>query len=677
MSGVRISRSFSILLCGVVTTSVVACNPQSRSDLAVGSHAAELDACSVAAADGEEWTSQAFPAQTQAFAVELTATPSASPIDAVLGFSAGPASWFPQLAAIVRFNPDGAIDVRAGSGYQADAAFPYTAGTSYRFHLDINVGLHIYSVAVRDALGGWTWLARSYPFRTEQAQVTQLDNVATQVDSDAGALEVCDVQVKPASLSGCPAAVAGGGFVDQVIGPPGEVVVSSDLMLGADQVLDGVFGQAPNVPASFDDLATAVRFSPDGVIDVRSRGVYQADVAMPYTPGVPRRVRIIANIPTHLYSVYVALGDFDSVRLARNYGFRTSQSTARFIGHADAIVDSTAGKLAFCNAENVGSVRLRSSRDGNFSIAPFGSGHEAVISDGNTTLHVSDDGRILGSAPFGGQVAVDPAGTTIYVAHMSDGNTAISVNAFTPSFSQRWVRGIPIGSDHRIVAVGADAASVVVAFGPTSGGIDGIKRWLVDGTDSTSIAGPLGDTIAIGRAGFATGSVADGIVTISKWSFGQSGPDWQRRWGNPAQIDGMALSAGGQVYFGGQFSGPITFDGPTLQPTGSPGNVYVVGLSSAGTQLFTSDIHQSSLHGIASNGGLTVISAHAFGRRNVVIVQSDGQIFEPDDVETTFGDAGTAGTIAIDAGNRIYWNFILAWPSTSAPKWPYMISFDP
>src|SRR5215470_7903385 len=132
MSGVLIPRLFPHLLYGAVTC-IVACNPQSRSEPATGTRAAELDACTVAAADGEEWTSQAFAAQTGAFAVELFATPSASPIDAVIGFSAGPASWFPQLAAIVRFNPDGAIDVRSGSGYQADVAFPYTAGTSYRF----------------------------------------------------------------------------------------------------------------------------------------------------------------------------------------------------------------------------------------------------------------------------------------------------------------------------------------------------------------------------------------------------------------------------------------------------------------------------------------------------------------------------------------------------------------
>lgn len=670
MSGDRISLLFSNWLCAAVTC-IVACNPQSGSEPATGTRAAELDACSVAAAEGE-WTSQALNPQTGAFAVELSATPSESPIDAVIGLSTGAASWFPELAAIVRFNPDGMIDVRAGSGYQADVAFPYTAGTHYAIHLELNVALHVYSVAVLDPAGGWTWLARSYPFRTEQAEVAQIDNVATFVDSDSGAIEVCNVRTTTIGTDFCPGAVAGGGFLDQVIGPPGQVVVSSDVVLGADQTLDGVFGQSPNPPVNFDSLATAVRFSPEGVLDARNGAAYQADVAMPYLPGVAKHVRVIANIPRHTYSVLVAVGDGTSVQLARNYRFRTSQSNAGSLGHGDATVDSTAGRLAVCSARHEGSVGVRSLRDGNYSVAPIASG-QAVISDGVTTsMRVDSSGGVLASFPIGGQVAVDPTGN-IYIAHMS-GSDSVTVNAFTTSFAPRWTRGITVGTDHRILAIGADAASVVVAVGPTTGGIDLVKRWLVDGTDSTTQTGTLGDAIAIGSAGYAIGSAIDGTLTVAKWSFGQDAPDWQRSWQNPAVIDGISLTANGRVYFGGKFTGPINFDGPTLSPAGSS-SVYVVGLTVAGAQLFTTDIHQSSLSSIASNGSLTVVSAQSGGFRELVFLLTDGHVFLPEVPETTFGDFGKAGTVAIDTGNRIYWNFTLAWPS--ATHYPYLISLDP
>ena len=670
MSGDRISLLFSNLLCGAVTC-IVACNPQTGSGPATGTRAAALDACNVAAADGE-WTSQALTRQTGAFAVELSATPSESPTDAVIGLSAGEASWFPQLAAVVRFNPDGMIDVRAGSGYQADVAFPYTAGTHYPIHVELNVALHVYSVAVLDPAGGWKWLARSYPFRTEQADVAQIDNVATFVDSDSGALEVCNVRTTNVDLPFCPGAVAGGGFLDQVIGPPGEILVSSDVMLGADQTLDGVFGQSPNPPTNFDSLATAVRFSPDGVLDARNGASYQADVAMPYLPGVAKRVLIIANIPRRTYSAYVAVGDATSVQIAHNYSFRTSQLGARFLGHGDAIVDSTAGRLAVCNARHLGSVGVRSLRDGNYSVAPITAGHHAVISDGTTTTMVVDSvGSPVVQAPIGGQVAADPVGR-VYVAHISGGD--LTVDALSPGLTPRWTRGIPVGSDHRIVAIGADAASVVVGVGPTTGGIDMVKRWLVDGTDSTTQTGALGDAMAIGPAGYAIGSAIDGTVSVAKWSFGQDAPDWQRSWQNPAVIDGIALTDSGGVYFGGRFTGPINFDGPTLQP-GALGSVYVVGLTSAGAQLYTTDIHQSSLASIASNGSLTVISAGS-GRRELVMLLTDGHVFLPEnETETTFNDFGKAGSIAIDADNRIYWNFTMAWPS--ATHYPFLISIDP
>ena len=43
----------------------------------------------------------------------------------------------------------------------------------------------------------------------------------------------------------------------------------------------------------------------------------------------------------------------------------------------------------------------------------------------------------------------------------------------------------------------------------------------------------------------------------------------------------------------------------------APGNAYVAAISATGTRLFTCDIHQFALHGIASNGTIAAISALA------------------------------------------------------------------
>ena len=66
------------------------------------------------------------------------AVPFAERIDAVFGLSNGPADAFTDLAAIVRFNPSGFIDVRKGSAYAADVSVPYRANDHFRVSMEID-----------------------------------------------------------------------------------------------------------------------------------------------------------------------------------------------------------------------------------------------------------------------------------------------------------------------------------------------------------------------------------------------------------------------------------------------------------------------------------------------------------------------------------------------------------
>jgi hypothetical protein len=229
----------------------------------------------------------------------------------------------------------------------------------------------------------------------------------------------------------------------------------------------------------FNDLATTVRFSPDGVIDARNGDDFQADVLLPYFTGQSHRMRIIANVPTHTFSVYVALGDHNSVQLANRYAFRTTQSTASSLGVLNAIVDSPEGILSICNTRHAISIGVRSSREGNYAVAPFPTNHEALIASAASTLRVSSDGRTLAALAAGGQVAVDPAGN-VYLARIA--GTDLMVDAYTAGFVPRWTRSRPVGANKRVLAIGADPASVVVGSGPVGGGIDLVARWLSDGS---------------------------------------------------------------------------------------------------------------------------------------------------------------------------------------------------
>lgn len=138
------------------------------------------------------WKSQPFAAQTDVFRLEFVATPSANDIDAVIGATQGTADAFSDLAAIVRFRPDGTIDARNGSVYAADATAHYSAGQPYLIALDIDRTNGTYSVGVT----GFRYdppivIAHDYAFRTEQSSIASFDSLAQVMDQTPGSLQVC------------------------------------------------------------------------------------------------------------------------------------------------------------------------------------------------------------------------------------------------------------------------------------------------------------------------------------------------------------------------------------------------------------------------------------------------------------------------------------------------------
>jgi hypothetical protein len=137
--------------------------------------------------------------QTGSFRVTYDATPSLAKSDSVSGISSEAATAYANTAAAVRFNPSGTIDVRNGSSFTAATRVPYSAGVAYHFILDINVATHRYSayVVIRSVQ---TTLGSNIPFRTEQAGVRSLNNVAWF--GTVGGITVCNVTLSGSSTSG-------------------------------------------------------------------------------------------------------------------------------------------------------------------------------------------------------------------------------------------------------------------------------------------------------------------------------------------------------------------------------------------------------------------------------------------------------------------------------------------
>jgi hypothetical protein len=115
--------------------------------------------------------------QTGTFEVSFDATPLADKIDAFTGIAAMTPREAGDVAAIVRFNDQGTIDVRNGGSFRADQNLPYSANQSYRVRMVIDVKTRTYSVFVTPPGQPEIPLARNYAFRSQQAAVRTLGTI--------------------------------------------------------------------------------------------------------------------------------------------------------------------------------------------------------------------------------------------------------------------------------------------------------------------------------------------------------------------------------------------------------------------------------------------------------------------------------------------------------------------
>ena len=151
----------------------------------------------VTATGGGAWQSRAFTGQSGTFTVQFDALPSGTASNAVVGLSLGPQTAHAGFAGMVTFSSSGNILARNGGAYTAQTTVPWSAGTSYRFRLVLNVPAHTYSIFVRAAGGAEQTIGAGYAFRTEQAAVTSLNNYGVFVGTGTGSLQVCGFALTP------------------------------------------------------------------------------------------------------------------------------------------------------------------------------------------------------------------------------------------------------------------------------------------------------------------------------------------------------------------------------------------------------------------------------------------------------------------------------------------------
>ena len=115
--------------------------------------------------------------QAGSFEAAFDVTPLADNLDCFTGFAAAVPRHASDVAAIVRFNDSGKIDVRNGGSFVADQAVGYSANKVYRVRMVINVATRKYSVFVTPAGQPEVQLAKDFHFRSQQANVQVLKKI--------------------------------------------------------------------------------------------------------------------------------------------------------------------------------------------------------------------------------------------------------------------------------------------------------------------------------------------------------------------------------------------------------------------------------------------------------------------------------------------------------------------
>ncbi len=357
-------------------------------------------------ASGPEWGNTPFGnAQAGSFIAEVDAVPLATGTDGGIGLSNGAQSAFTGLACIGRFNQSGFIDARNGGSYSAVSSVPYTANQTYHFRFVVTMSSHTYSLFVAGPGQSEQTVASNYAFRTEQQAVTALNYWS--VFADVNSMQVSNFLAPSAT------AIANSTWTNSSFPTQNGVFQADWDAIPTASGMDGVMALSNGPQTDFTGFACLVRFySGTGTIQARNGGAYAADITLSYNPALIYHFRLVVNISSHIYSVYVTPGGGSEQLLAGNYAFRTEQAGVTALSNMGIIVDTTTGSLRFGNfaiSNSIASVydqTILGDRPVAFwNVAAAGTTESDLTGNGNTGQYLGGQPSVS-TMPNGDQVAV-------------------------------------------------------------------------------------------------------------------------------------------------------------------------------------------------------------------------------------------------------------------------------
>jgi hypothetical protein len=151
----------------------------------------------------------------------------------------------------------------------------------------------------------------------------------------------------------CNSAAAGGGWINTSIAAQTTTCVVEFDATPSLSPINSVIGLSCGVAQSYANLATIVRFNPDGSIDARNGGGYAASSAIAYSAHQNCHFRLVINLSNHTYSAYVARAGDAEVAIGLDYAFRTEQMGVSRLDNVAWHVGSTNGANTVCSITTV------------------------------------------------------------------------------------------------------------------------------------------------------------------------------------------------------------------------------------------------------------------------------------------------------------------------------------
>ena len=338
--------------------------------------------------------------------------------------------------------------------------------------------------------------------------------------------------------------------------------------------MDGIVGISQNAAISFGGFAILVRFNPAGTIDARNGGSYAALSSVSYTGGERIHFRIVADVSTKSYDVYVTRAGGTEAALGLGYAFRTEQNTVTSLSNWGAWAD-VGVSLEVCGFA-ISSPALVANAGTDVTIAPGGSTQlSATVSGGAPTYTYRwSPSTGLSNVNIANPTAT-PAATTPYSLTVTDSLNSTANDTVTVTVQAASALAANAGLDQQIVTGGS-----VVLSGSASGGTAPYTyRWSpTTGLSNANIAGPTASptatttytlTVTDSQARTATDSA---IVTVTPVPtlVANAGLDQQIVTGGSVVLSGSA--SGGTAPYTYRWS-PTTglsnanIAGPTASPT--------------------------------------------------------------------------------------------------------------